>query len=287
MIAYVTDVHSVRQVCTILNSTTAEPVDAAIDTLVIYSDSQGMYFTVTRSAFGTWGQTDSLSYHGDVGAIPTRLYLTPEGKASAIGGAGRGGGGSGGGTAGGDDGSHGAGPPAARAMTPYDALAAYKQDYPKAKMSDTAILDYIAAILSMSDAKKAVGKALPKLETIQQACALAGLMSRNVVGQPTPFYQRGGRRTIHTQALDAIFHWVTGLPAKKKHSHSDSTDEGREAAAAGGGGDSSDAAGAGGAAKPSKVGAWRRRCLDCTRASASHLQGGRLVCLDVLYCCSA
>ena len=246
MIAFVEDVHSVRQVCAILNIETAEPVDAAIRTLVIYSSTQGMYFTVTRSPLGTWGQTDSVSYHGDVEAITTRLFLTTEGKAvatSAGGGAGGGGGGGGGGGAGGSA----AGGLLGHAMLPYEALAAYKRDYPKATMSDAAILDYIAAILSMSDAKKAVGKSLPKLETIQQACATAGLMSsRNGVGQPTPFYQRGGRRTIHTQALDAIFHWVTGVPAKKKHSHSDGTDgEGRENYNAGGGGEPA------GGAKPS------------------------------------
>jgi len=222
-VGLVVDVKGVTNALSILNGGAPSCVPAGIDTLVVFSESQQAYFTLLLRPFGNWDpgalyQLDvnkiqlhvslSKSYGGasddvDARSVPASDPLSAGGAPPLAAPA---------------EATDEDGIPTGRPLTPHEALAAYKKKYPKAKgMADTAILEYIAAITSMYKEKKSAGHLkVGKISTIQEACERSGLMSTNKMGQPSPFYQRGGRKNYRSRALEAIFHWVTGLSPKKK-----------------------------------------------------------------------
>ena len=211
-IGLVVGARGVTHALSLLNSGVGASVDPRIDTLVVFSETQQGHFTLTRGDFGAWDP--GTSFLGNVSAIKARVLLTAEGESTPRTGPG--------GTAGGADAD---GIPTGRPLTPNEALVAYKKKYPKAKgMSDEAILEYIAAIVTMYNEKKSAGHLkVGKISTIQEACERSGLMGTNKQGKPAPFYQRGGRKNYRSRALEAIFHWVTGLSPKKKNTHGSSS----------------------------------------------------------------
>ena len=296
-VGFVVDVQGVTRALTLLTGGLAGMVDPQVTTLVVFSKSQKEHFTLKKNAFGTW--VPGEAFVGDASAIKARVFLTTEGaakgsKSKRSSGHRR--------THSSGD-SHSSNIPSGRPLTPVEALAAYKQEYPKAKgMSDEAILAYIDAIVSMYNKKKSAGHLkVGKISTIQEACERAGLMSVNKQGQPAPFYQRGGRKNYRSRALEAIFHWVTGLSPKKKHGSSGGSSSSSSSSSSSGSGTSSSGAsvsGASGAGSSSSSTGGGAASLSAGSASfasekQSSASGGNIVkptkvrctnCCDIFFC---